>query len=274
MLGVTVVPGLASEHGLRGPMSASPRYLKLENEVTRGAIVLKAGSIFPVTLLTKLDSKTARLGESVEAMLLEDLVINKKIIAPRGSRVSGWICSIHRPRNVLESKVTAKNWLNANGAISVHFSRIDWETTSSHPHHLNIDAQPAPDTPLRGPQHEHELCVHNDGSISVKWSGIKYSAMGVGIGAVSWATGPFKLITGPVLSGTAGAIKPEYALDKPVLKEDALTRTKGGLVGAVKGLPGGFIVTGVANRGGYIVVPSGVQLEVQLISDLVIPTDR
>jgi hypothetical protein len=53
-----------------------------------------------------------------------------------------------------------------------------------------------------------------------------------------------------------------------------LTRTKGGLVGAVKGLPGGFLVTGVANRGGYIVVPSGVQLEVQLLSDLVISTDR
>jgi hypothetical protein len=66
-------------------------------------------------------------------------------------------------------------------------------------------------------------------------------------------------------------IKPEYALDKPVLKEDALTRTKGGLVGAVKGLPGGFLITGVVNHGGYIVVPPGVQLELRLLSDLVVP---
>lgn len=274
MLGVTIGPGLASENALRGPISAGPQYLKLDAEVARGASVLKEGSVFPVTLLTKLDSKAARLGDAVEAMLLVDLVVNQKIIAPRGSRVSGWINSIHRPRNVLESKVTANNWLNANGAISIHFSRIDWGAASRHPHHLDIDAQPAPGTPLRGPQHEHELCVHNDGCISVKWSGIKYSALGLTIGAVSWATGPFKLITGPVLSGTAGVLKPEYALDKPVLKNDALTRTKGGLVGAVKGLPGGFIVTGVANRGGYIVVPSGVQLEVQLVSDLVIPAER
>ena len=229
MLGATIAPGVASEHALRGPISAGSQYLKLDAEVTRGASVLKKGSVFPVTLLTKLDSKAARLGDAVEAMLLDDLVVNQKIIAPRGSRVSGWINSIQRPRNVLESKVTANNWLNANGAISVHFSRIDWGT-ASHTHRLDIDAQPAPGTPLRGPQHEHELCVHNDGCISVKWSGIKYSALGLTIGAVSWATGPFKFITGPVLSGTAGVMKPEYALDKPVLKTDAVTRTKGGLV--------------------------------------------
>ncbi len=270
-LGVTNTPALAAEHALRGPISVSPQYLSLEHSVTRGALVLKAGSIFPVSLLTGLDSRTAKLGQPVEAMLLEDIVIDGKNIAPKGSHLKGWVDSIHKPRNVLESKVTPSNWLNANGAISIHFASIESTGVSKHPLHLDIDAQPAPGTPVRGPQDEHELCVHNDGCISVKWSGIKYSAAGLAIGAVSWATGPYRLITGPVISGTAGAIKPEYALDKPVLKEDALTRTKGGLVGAVKGLPGGFLITGVANHGGYISVPPGVQLEIRLVSDLVMP---
>lgn len=269
MFGATSSPCLAMEHSLRGPLSVNPQFLKLEKEVTRGAIVIKAGSIFPVSILTRLDSKTARLGQTVQAMLLEDIIVNGKTIAPKGSHVSGWVSSVHGPRNVLESKVTPTNWANANGAISIHFSSMEIAGTK-YPRFLSIDARPAPDTPLRGTQHEHDLVVHSDGCISVKWNGIKYSAAGIAIGAVSWATGPFKFVTGPVLSGTAGALRPEYAFDKPVLKEDALTRTKGGLVGAVKGLPGGFIVTGIANRGGYIVVPSGVQLEVQLVSDLVI----
>ncbi|MDZ4832504.1 MAG: hypothetical protein SGJ27_01760 [Candidatus Melainabacteria bacterium] len=264
--------GAACERSLRGPISLSPRYLKLDDEVTPGSMVLKSGSIFPVSLLTPLDSKTAHMGDKVQAMLLEDIVIGGKNIAPKGSHLTGWVNLIQGPRNVLESKFTPTNWSNANGAISIHFASIESAGTTKHPFHISIDAQPAPGTPLRGVQHEHELCVHRDGCISVRWSGFKYTATGVAISAASWATGPFKLITGPVLSGTAGAIKPEYALDKPVLKEDAMTRTKGGLVGAVKGLPGGFIITGVANRGGYIKVPSGVQLEVQLISDLVVPT--
>jgi hypothetical protein len=271
IFGVMVVcaaPARASEHALRGPISMSPGFLKLDTEISRGVSILKTGSIFPITLLTPVASHTAKPGQPIKAMLVEDIVIGSKCIAPKGSRVNGWVAWNYIPRNVLKSKFSSSNWSNANGSIALHFSSIE-PSNSGRP--IQIDAQPAPNTPVRGPQDEHELCVHKDGCISVKWSGVKYTAAGAAISAVSWATGPFKLITGPVLSGTAGAIKPEYALDKPVAREDAKTRTKGCLVGAVKGLPGGFIVTGVANRGGYITIPSGVQLEVTLLSDLVIP---
>ena len=241
--------------------------MRLIPEVSRGVSVLKAGSLFPITLITPLASRTVKVGQPIKGMLIEDITLGGKTIAPKGSHITGWVSTIQNPRNVLKSKVTSKNWLNANGAISIHFAAL--EPSNGLPKVL-IDAEPAPGTPVRGPQDEHELCVHKDGAISVKWSGIKYGAEGVAISAASWATGPFKFITGPVLSGAAGALQPEYAFDKPVLRDDALTRTKGGLVGAVKGLPGGFIITGVANKGGYISIPSGVQLEVQLISDLVI----
>jgi hypothetical protein len=200
-------------------------------------------------------------------MLIEDITLSGKVIAPKGSRIYGWVSNVQHARNLLKSKVTSKNWMNANAAIELHFSELESGNGRSK---LQIDAQPAPGTPVRGPQDEHELCVHKDGAITVKWNGVKYGAEGVAISAVSWATGPFKFITGPILSGTAGVIQPQYALEKPVLKDDALTRTKGGLVGAVKGLPGGFILTGMANKGGYISIPSGVQLELQLQSDLVL----
>ena len=256
-----------SEHSLRGPISMSPGSMNLIPELGRGVSVLKAGSVFPVTLVTPLSSRTIKVGQPITGMLIEDITLSGKNIAPKGSRIVGWVSNVQNPRNVLKSKVTSKNWLNANGAIEIHFNSL--EPSNGSPR-LPIDARPAPGTPVRGPQDEHELCVHKDGAISVKWSGVKYGAEGVAISAVSWATGPFKFITGPILSGTAGVIQPQYAFDKPVLKEDALTRAKGGVVGAVKGLPGGFIVTGIANKGGYISIPSGVQLEVQLQSDLVI----
>lgn len=256
-----------SEHSLRGPISMTPGSMRLIPELSHGVSVLKTGSLFPVTLITPIASRNIKVGQPIKGMLIEDITLAGKTIAPKGSSITGWVSNVQNPRNVLKSKVTSKNWLNANGAISIHFAAID---PSNGMPKLQIDAEPAPGTPVRGPQDEHELCVHKDGAISVKWSGVKYGAEGVAISAISWATGPFKFITGPVLSGAAGAIQPQYALDKPVLKEDALTRTKGGLVGAVKGLPGGFIITGVANKGGYISIPSGVQLEVALLSDLII----
>lgn len=272
VLGGSAAPGLASDHALRGPISMKPSYVKLDTEASRGVSIVKSKSMFPVTLLTHLYNKTAHIGQPVEAMLIEDIAVAGKIVAPKGSRVTGWVSAVHAPRNVLESKFSSSNWLNSNGAIGIHFAKIDPTSVSKKKlSAYNIDAQPAPNTPVRGPQGEFELCVHKDGCISVKWNGIKYGAAGLAIGAVSWATGPYKLITGPVISGTAGAIKPAYALDRPVSKEDPMTRTKGCLVGAVKGLPGGILVTGMTNRGGNITIPSGVQLEVQLISDLVIP---
>lgn len=269
-LGTSGRPATAKEHVLRGPMSMSPAYTKLDTEITRGASVLKSGSIFPITLLTPLSTTNVRIGDSVSAMLVEDIMLGKQCIAPKGSKLKGWVSKVQHPKNVLQSKVSASNWANANAAIGLHFSSIEPSNESPR---LRIDAEPAPHTPVRGPKEQHELCIHKDGCISVKWSGIKYSATGVAISAVSWATGPFKFITGPVLSGTAGAIKPEYALDKPIEKGDALTRTKGGLIGAVKGLPGGFIVTGAGLHGGDVAVPSGVQIELRLVSDLVIANE-
>lgn len=245
----------------------NPAYTRLIPEIERGLFILKKGSVFPVTIISTIQSKTARLGDAVEGSLVEDLVVGNKTVASKGSAIKGWVSAVHRPRNVLESKFCPTNWLNANAALSIHFSKIESRNRCL----FEIDASPAPSTPLRGAHQDVALGVRHDGCITVHWSGIKYGAAGLAIGAASWLTGPYKLITGPIMSGAAGAIQPAYAFDKPVLKEDAMTRAKGGLVGAVKGLPGGFIVTGIANHGGDIAIPSGTELQVTLSSDLVVP---
>ncbi len=251
---------------LRGPLGINPTYTNLIPEIERGLFILKKGSVFPVTILSTIDSTTAKLGDPVEGCLVEDLVVGEKILAGKGSTIKGWVSAVHRPRNVLESKFCPTNWLNSNAALSIHFCKIQSKSGV-----YQIDAQPAPATPLRGDRQDVALSVRHDGCITVHWSGIKYGAAGVAIGAASWLTGPYKLITGPIISGTAGAIQPAYAFDKPVANEDVLTRAKGGLVGAVKGLPGGFIITGIANHGGDIAIPSGTELQVTLSSDLVVP---
>ncbi|MBX9671493.1 MAG: hypothetical protein K2X93_28150 [Candidatus Obscuribacterales bacterium] len=261
-------PDASTTVRLRGPLGISPSYTKLIPEVERGLFVLKQGSVFPVTILSIIDSKTAKLGDPVDGALVEDLTVGDKIVAAKGSYIKGWISAVHNPRNVLESKFCPTNWLNSNAALSVHFSNIQTKAKGGS---YQIDAQPAPGTPLRGDCQDVSLSVRHDGCITVHWNGIKYGATGAAISAVSWLTGPYKLITGPIMSGTAGAIQPAYAFDKPVAKEDALTRAKGGLVGAVKGLPGGFIVTGIANHGGDIAIPSGTEMQVALDSDFVIP---
>ncbi len=250
---------------------------KIDAQIIRGASVLRAGSIFPVVVLRALDAGTATVGQTVKGTVANDVVLSNTVFIPRASTVEGWICDVQKPRKVLSAKFSATHWWNAQALINIHFASLRFPDGRQ----FQISAGPAPSTEVdpncavpnsadRKPQ-TSELIVSRSGAIGPNYNGIKYGAAGAAIGPLSWMAGPFSMLAGTTLSATTGAIAPSYAFDRRIARPDAADRTKGFLVGAVKGLPGGFILTGVANHGGNVSIAAGTEIQVRLNSDLVIP---
>lgn len=264
---------------LRGPLAAtpSPALVKVDAQIIRGANVLRAGTLFPVVILGTLDAGTATTGQAVKGIVANDVALSSTIFIPGGSSIEGWICDVQKPRKVLSAKLSGAHWWNAQALINIHFATIRFPDGKQ----FQISAGPAPSTPVdpnsadanspdRKPQ-TSQLIVSRSGAIGPNYSGIKYGAVGAAIGPLSWMAGPFSMLAGTALSATTGAVAPSYAFDRRIAQPDAADRAKGFLVGAVKGLPGGFILTGVANHGDNVSMAEGTEIQVQLNSDLVIP---
>lgn len=116
-----------------------------------------------------------------------------------------------------------------------------------------------------------KLTVGKDGSIRPFYRGRLYDCTSNAAGLATIPFGAVGFIADTVLSAGAGAVDPAYAFDRPVEHPSALDRTKGFAFGAIKSLPGGFLITDITNHGGEVVVSEGTELDIQLKSDLVIP---
>jgi hypothetical protein len=273
---------------LRAPISLSGGCTVRQN-CGRGVLIIKQGSRLPVSLLNELDTAKYKTGSSVKAMLISPLKFGTSTIAEPGSTFEGWVASTRQSRNAIAAKLPSHQWLNTNGLLSLHFNRLI--TTDGRL--IAVDASPAPNTVLQCTEFDttekqdrkqkrrdnrnsgsqrNAIIVNEQGQISYCFSKMKYAATGIAIEGLGLAAGPYKLVAGPAISATAGAVNPSYAFDHPVDHPHSSERLKGFFLGMVKGAPGGFLLTGFANHGLEMRVPVGAQLEIELQSDLVIPT--
>lgn len=264
--------GAGSETGTRLmrpplPMTSIPanRAVMIKPGSMRGAFVLKSGSRFPVAILKELNSDTAKSGEPIEAMLLAPLDYGGVILAPQGARIKGRVTNIIGQRCSLGAKVSSRNWLNPSAAFTIYFQEISCAGKQ-----IEICAQPAPDTVVFSNDENLPLKVSKSGLIVLPFNGVPHVATSVAISGISFASGPFGLITGPVLSTAASIVSPSFGLDRPVPNATATERLRAAATGAVKGLPGGFLVSGMVNHGLDFRIPAGTDMTVELTQDLVI----
>lgn len=250
-----------------GAASSLPGTSSIQAQFMRGALAVLSGSRFSIALLQPLDSRTLKIGEPVQGMLIEPIEVGELKIAAAGATVKGWVSSIHERRNSMQARLSSRNWLNSSATLSLHFSEIiDGER------HYQISAAPASGTEVYSTNSNLHQKVDKEGNLLVEFHGAKYILAGAGISAASMLAGPAGLIVAPAASGTLAALVPEYALDHPLQNDSTQTRARATLTGAVKGLPGGFLISGLVNKGLPVTVPAGETLTLELKNDLVIGT--
>src|SRR5262245_16398747 len=77
-----------------------PKALDVDPSKIRPPVIVPAGTVIPVTLTTRISTKSAKDGDGVYGKTAFPITIDNKIVIPEGSHVRGKITEIKRPGRV------------------------------------------------------------------------------------------------------------------------------------------------------------------------------
>lgn len=220
-----------------------------------GKTQIETGAQFPVCLISAHSSKTAKVGDPVEARLKVDIRIGGKLIAPKGAMVLGHINSCERARKMLKAELSTKRWMRPSGALGLQFDEI----VTAKGEHLPLIAKPARQPRIVNNKAGGRLLgVNHLGQVVSPLSfQVKQQAIHLAIRAGASAGGVFSLGAVPLACGVLGAINPSFAFMHPVGTNVRHRRLKGFGLGVVSGLPGGFLISDYIIRGEESVLQPG-----------------
>lgn len=212
-------------------------------------------------LETTINSGTSNIGDLVEATLLEPYVENNTVKANTNDRLRGEVSDLVKARKTIKSYVPGKNFGDAQGRISLVFKRIVAPNDN-----IPIVAKPLPGSVLEpATETKTKIAVNKRGEFVLKYNVWGYQAFDLGVGLAAVAAGPAAIVAAPILTGTVGASKKDYAMGRPVDDVEKTSRVKGFMLGAARAVPGGSVISGVATSGRDIQLNTGDQIVLQVL---------
>lgn len=233
-----------------------------EMPTDEGKTHIKAGAQFPVAMVSQLSSKTAKIGDNIQARLKYDIKIGDRHIAKKGSVVTGHIDYCLPARSVMHSLVSPTRWYRNSGCIGIAFDEILNEKGE----HIALNAKPARRARIVKNKAEGRLLgVNHDGQITGPWGQqLRYKAVRVGLNAAMAPAGAFTFGAMPVALGVMGAINPSFAFMKPVGTNVRHRRLKGFAWGFLSGIPGSWIIEDTVTKGQEAIIKPGDEFLVEL----------
>lgn len=255
---------LVVDNDVEKTKDCAPKANNTQQEITNkpGDAHIASGVRIPVVSISSLSSRTARVGDRMEARLKADLIINGRIIAPKGTLVVGHVSSAYKARRLLVAEVSLKRNLRANGALGITFDAIITGEGAPMP----LVAKPARQARIVKNKNEgRELGVNHNGEIAAPLSTqLKHQGEHLVIRGAAAVGGVFTMGAVPVVFGVLGAISPSFAYMQPVGQNVPHRRLKGFGMGVISGMPGGFVVADFLIRGVEAQVKPGDEFLVEL----------
>jgi len=85
---------------LLAPGQQGPKSLDVDPSNIQPPVVVAAGTVIPVTLTARINTKNAKDGDGIYGKTAFPITVNNKIVIPEGSNVSGKIVEVRRPGRV------------------------------------------------------------------------------------------------------------------------------------------------------------------------------
>lgn len=220
-----------------------------------GKTKISAGAKFPLTIISAINSKTAKVGDPIEARLKTDIKIGGNLVARKGDKVIGHISSCMKARRILHAELSKSRWMRANGCVGIQFDEI----ITANGEHLPLVAQPARVARVVKNKNEGRvLGVNHKGELASPLSTqLKHQAAHLAIRGAASVGGVFSMGAVPAAYGIVGAINPSFAFLHTVGKNVPHRRLKGFAMGVVSGLPGGFLIADTIIKGKEAVIKPG-----------------
>lgn len=235
-------------------------YKELETDAAGMKAIV--GAKFPVVFCSQINTKTAQKGDSFEARLKYDLKIGDRLVAKKGSLITGHVSDVVKARTPMRSLVSGRRWYRSSGVLSITFEELINEKGE----HFTLVAKPA-QKPLiiKNVAEGRELGVNHNGEIVGPWAQqLRWKAVRIGIDVGISATGPFALAAMPAAMGVVGAIDPSLVFMRPIPGNMRHRRVIGFVWGAIGGLPGAWAVEDSLIRGQDAVLKPGDEFLAEL----------
>jgi hypothetical protein len=227
---------------------------------------ISAGARFPVAVQSQITSKTAKVGDPIEARLKVDLKIGGRLIAPKGTRVIGHVSSVNKARKLIVAEFTPnQRWLRMAGSVGVTFDEI----VTDDGQHIPLVAMPARNPRIiKNGATGRVLGVNASGQVASPLSTqLKMQVAHEAIRLGASAAGVFSFGAVPAAYACVGAISPSFAFMQPIGKNVRHRRIKGAAMGLVSGLPGGFLISDSIIRGPEAIIEPGDTFEAEFKQD-------
>jgi hypothetical protein len=223
-----------------------------------GGTKVLIGATFPVVLCSQVTSKTAKVGDPVEAHLKYDLKVKDRLVAQKGSLVRGHLDYVLKARSVMHSLVSPTRWYRNSGCVGVCFDELINEKGE----HIPLVAKPAQTARIVKNKYEGRvLGVNHNGQVTGPWSQqLRYKAIRIGLNAAMAPAGVFSFGAMPVALGVIGAVNPSFAFMKPVGQNVRHRRIKGFAWGFLSGVPGSWLIEDTVVKGQEAVMMPGDEL--------------
>jgi hypothetical protein len=209
-----------------------------------------------VELTSRISSKTAKVGDLVEAKLSQDFRFGNQLIAPKNSVVRGHIDTTQSARTLTRSVLSTERTLKSKGLLAIQFDEI---IDTSAKRRWPVTAKPSPRQRYAGEakgSSQRVIEVDKDGQIvkaeAELTGGLKNAATATKIATMIPLPGTilFNSLAPAIAMGAVGAASPSVAYDKPV--DEDTGSAKGAAYGFFSNLPGAFIVKSVVEKGSEI----------------------
>ena len=170
---------------------------------------ISAGARFPVAIQSQLSSKTAKVGDLIEARLQVDIKIGGRLIAPKGAVVIGHVIAVERARKMIAAEFTLnKRFMRMAGSLGIQFDEI----LTDKGEHIPLVALPATNARIvKNSADGRVMGVNRSGQIASPLSGqLKSQGIHMAIRAGAAAGGVFSFGIVPVAFACAGAISSKF----------------------------------------------------------------
>ncbi|MGH9553046.1 MAG: hypothetical protein ACRD3W_26945, partial [Terriglobales bacterium] len=131
-----------------------------------GKTKVKTGAKFPVVICSEISSKSAKKGDPVEARLKFDLKIGDRLVAKKGSVVTGHINYSLKARSPMRSLISPERWYKDSGCLGIMFDEI----VNEQGEHLPLVATPARQALyVKNKAEGRVLGINHKGEVAGQW---------------------------------------------------------------------------------------------------------
>ncbi len=239
--------------------SQSVEYANLPTDDSKTKII--AGATFPVVIISEISSKSAKVGDPIQARLKYDLKIGDRLIARKGAVVNGHLNYVLKARTPIRSMASTNRWYKTSGCLGIAFDDL----INVDGGHVPLVATPARCARIINNKAEGRLLgINHNGQIAGPWSQqLAFQAIKIGLNAALAPAGVFSFGAMPIACGLIGAANPSLVFMKPIGLNVRHRRLKGFAWGVLAGVPGSFLIEGSIIKGQEAIIKPGDELLAQ-----------